>query len=1099
MSIEKPTELKIFVAYTSEGETEHNCLRNIVSEDLSITEIRRYFEVSIDVFDWSQVFPDAGRPQSLINAAIKNFDPDWIVFIFWHRFESDAGWGKTGIEEEWALSLEMKERGQGRPYVTAYFNEEEPPAFQVDESQLSDLQDFKSKVFSEHEALASKFCGTHDFEKKFRGHLTHRLLSNQNPAVDEKYNLRHELMSASRALLSWPSSLSNGKWIDRPEFQRIHQKIESETSSTTLILGEPGSGKSALLAKIGNRLAEGGVSTLAIKADFLSRDIANQDQLGEALNLSLSPQNCLLAIATSEPVVLLIDQLDALADLVDLHSGRLDVFLNLIHSLVDQKNVHIVTSCRTFEQDHDPRLRGLDLESVILECPSWEVVSGVLKENSINAEGWPADYQETLRTPQNLKIFLDINTGGGEHDSARSYHTLLDKLWKEKVLSDPENRPKLLEDMAIKMGEREELWLPIIHSEADLKTIKALISEDILVRTDDEKKICFRHQTFFEYARARAFIKREGSLSSTVFSRQDAFFIRPLLWNALRYLREADCPSYLREFELLWNDQTLRPHIKSLLIDFLGQLPQPNDREEMCLISELKKNKSNRYILSSVTGSHGWFLRLEKHYLPMLMNLPANEAINVLGLLIEAWKVSKDKVFKLLETYWLTDQSKDNLTWRLLGGLSEWTEKPIDICCQILERSDIDASAINDYASRVSAVLPDEAPRIVATYLRRKLKLARQQVVEAPPVLPEDPTVDQQAVFYLYNKNKHIEKLLESETNFYDLPAIAESAPRSFLKQLWSWFIDIFQQLAQNPHPFVIGYRDDYSLSTDLLDGDSHVHFEQTLMNSLQMAIKKVIESDPDYFLAVLEKWKNEDLLVVQRLFAKGLLNFCRDQPGRIFEFLCYDLRRLKLGDRHDCHLDSKKLISAVTPFLDASQLLQLEQHIENWSYYYGNPDSDDAQVRFDRIKWNRQHRLRLWRAFPKKYLSRERKAHIGEEERAFSDLQDWDIQDMQGGFIGSPISLEQMKKNTDTQLLEVFSEITDRTGSHHPREWMRGGIEQLAPVFLAMAKESPERVICLIEQMFPETNDKAVGKAIEGFAESNLSQTNKKNRLTWF
>jgi hypothetical protein len=51
---------------------------------------------SIDVFGWEDLPPDVSRPQSLINKAVEAFDPDRFVFIFWHRFGSDAGLYREG-------------------------------------------------------------------------------------------------------------------------------------------------------------------------------------------------------------------------------------------------------------------------------------------------------------------------------------------------------------------------------------------------------------------------------------------------------------------------------------------------------------------------------------------------------------------------------------------------------------------------------------------------------------------------------------------------------------------------------------------------------------------------------------------------------------------------------------------------------------------------------------------------------------------------------------------------------------------------------------------------------------------------------------------
>ena len=85
---------------------------------------------------------------------------------------------------------------------------------------------------------------------------------------------------ASSALLSWPTTLYADYWLPRAELDRLVASVGKEQSSTTLLLGPPGSGKSALLAKLGQTSVAAGTIVLALKADQLS---ANIDSLGSTL------------------------------------------------------------------------------------------------------------------------------------------------------------------------------------------------------------------------------------------------------------------------------------------------------------------------------------------------------------------------------------------------------------------------------------------------------------------------------------------------------------------------------------------------------------------------------------------------------------------------------------------------------------------------------------------------------------------------------------------------------------------------------------------------------------------------------------------------
>ena len=68
--------------------------------------------------------------------------------------------------------------------------------------------------------------------------------------------------AVSAALLNWPQEIG-GEWIERPEFDHLIDLTKRHEPSVTAILSEPGGGKSAILARLGKRLAAEGVVLLA--------------------------------------------------------------------------------------------------------------------------------------------------------------------------------------------------------------------------------------------------------------------------------------------------------------------------------------------------------------------------------------------------------------------------------------------------------------------------------------------------------------------------------------------------------------------------------------------------------------------------------------------------------------------------------------------------------------------------------------------------------------------------------------------------------------------------------------------------------------------
>ena len=347
------------------------------------------------------------------------------------------------------------------------------------------------------------------------------------------------------------------KWIDRPELTKIQEVENDQENPVICLLGSPGSGKTSLLAKLTNDSLEQGIQVLALKADLLPKKMTLDDWAKEQTGVDLPLKQVISYLANDQRIIVVVDQLDALADLVDLSSDRLNQFLDLIQWCAKQKNVSVICSCRNLEFHHDTRFSSLDAECIQLELPTWEQISDELNREGIeNSASWSDEFREVLRTPQHLKIFLDQYRDTGTQDVFSSYQLMLDKLWERKV-TKPEQRD-LLDQLTEHFIQEESIWSSTVQFESHASTIRELESVGILKR--DGARISFSHQTLLEHAKARLFTKTGQSLCNYVLERQDAIYVRPTIWSVLGYLRDADRSKYLLELEALLNAD-IRLHI----------------------------------------------------------------------------------------------------------------------------------------------------------------------------------------------------------------------------------------------------------------------------------------------------------------------------------------------------------------------------------------------------------------------------------------------------------------------------------------------------------------------------------------------------------
>jgi MinD-like ATPase involved in chromosome partitioning or flagellar assembly len=258
-------------------------------------------------------------------------------------------------------------------------------------------------------------------------------LNNPEPfTLSERAEAEAALAKTAPTLLDWPQTLTDGTWIERPELDELLARISGEPYSVTVLLGGPGSGKSALLARLGHQLgALQETVVLAIKADQLSPNIDDEQKLASAMGMEGALTDVVKRLAATDRVVVLIDQMDALADIADLRSRRLSVLLDVIKNLAKTPQIHVVASSRNFEYRHDPRFLQIEAKELDLKPPLWKEAQTILAAAGIPADHWPPDRQEAMRMPQALSVFLDLARELGSAGLvAPTYQGMLDQIWE---------------------------------------------------------------------------------------------------------------------------------------------------------------------------------------------------------------------------------------------------------------------------------------------------------------------------------------------------------------------------------------------------------------------------------------------------------------------------------------------------------------------------------------------------------------------------------------------------------------------------------------------------------------------------------------------
>lgn len=892
------------------------------------------------------------------------------------------------------------------------------------------------------------------------------------------------LLKASAVVLDWPRILPDGTAIERPELSQLLEVEADEEGHTKAVLGDPGSGKTALLAALAQELKAREIPFLAIKADVLDANIATEEDLQRDLGLSEPPSRLLERLSYRAPTFLLIDQLDALAGYVDLRTGRLSVLLNLIRTLGNRRNIHIVVSARRFEYEHDTRLKTVRAESVVLELPPWSTVLKILEENGIHAAGWPPDAQQVMRSPQSLATLLRL-TDASKAEPFAKYQKMLERLWSERILTRQNgNRlSRVAARIAEDMAERETLWLASSRYDDDIADVQVLLAEKILTtRTGSPGSIGFSHQTIFDFALARAFAQQEGRLSAYVRERAMSLFIRPKTWAALTYLRDVEPGAYDTELRAIWAIPNLRLHLRHLIIEFLGQQSAPA-RSETDILEAALQTDDRRAALLAIVGSRDWFAHLKNTEIARAMTTEA-EANVAAAILSRANEFASSDVLMLIERYWLPSKEFDGFTWHVLQNSGTWSESSLAIASTIVDRTDIAPFAFDNMVSTVGAERPLLAIKLVLARLGFLLRKAIARAEERTAARSSDDHDDSGLAGYLNSPWEPIQQIIEPSDGWDSLDALAKSAPAEFVAHIWPWFHEAMEYIKRYKKeteselsfalPYILDFRFQEEGTLDLP--------EPSLLGGLRAGTEAFAAQSRDAFVTWFDSVQNVNALPLQRLLAHTLSTLPEQYADKALAFLLGDSRRFNLGNVEDYSGTTKRLIEAVAPHWNDDQILDFVRVVVAFA---PRPEADrDAKLRQFFYRQIEQIRFELISGLPSDRLPPEADALLNQGERKFGDSKrgatflgpEW---------VGPSMSAEEMGKAADKDILNAFRELPDATGWDNPNAWLKGGNVQLSRAFAEFAKTNPERSIEIIRQFTPEAGERAAGYAIDAMAET--------------
>jgi len=456
------------------------------------------------------------------------------------------------------------------------------------------------------------------------------------------------------------------KWILDPIPENNNGKTDSKLP-IALLAGDAGIGKSVILKELLLELRSREIPVIGIKADrFYVKSIR---EFNEKIDLGDSIEKVILTIKKQyDKVVILIDQIDALAQSVSISTEYIDTFTKVICKLADFEGVRIVVSCRIYDLNYDNELKFYNNQEVFkVDLLTEENVNTVLEKLGINLSIVPKSLLELLRTPNHLNVFCKIQRSTIAFNEIRSLYDLYNLLWRTRIVAMPQHSKanglrcqELVYELASLMYSSQKILLSIspILIDKYLYELEHLKSNGIL--TEKSGEVHFFHQTFYDYAFARSFVESDKEVIDYLLENNQAIHIRSSLKMILGFLREKDPKKYIKflnevlfgdvgrkrvqksiknissvlknyttltkvlfsaihlvatkpkladhinELRLLFGATTYRFHLKLLLIDLLGFEKEPTQEEQQIATKIIANRRLSRFFFESASSSI-WF------------------------------------------------------------------------------------------------------------------------------------------------------------------------------------------------------------------------------------------------------------------------------------------------------------------------------------------------------------------------------------------------------------------------------------------------------------------------------------------------------------
>lgn len=882
---------------------------------------------------------------------------------------------------------------------------------------------------------------------------------------------------ANAELRAYPDEIA-GIHIERTEVAEIVTWIHQADPKEHLgvLLDQPGSGKTVVMHDVLMQLEGEKLPVLAIKADYLS-GIKDQEDLGKRLGLPASVEVCARTLAAEGRFVVLLDQLDALSLSLSSDQTTLDVVLSTILHLRGYENIRIVASCRIFDLNNDPRLSRIKVDRRFQLRPLDEnQLVYILQALGIDPTRLLPAHLALFAFPLNLEIYSHVVTNDNSQ-LRESYHSLQElygALWRKRIEVVPPNSPRPTERASavyrlVEVMQNKQQLVALLAVLDDYSEAATYLERVGFIRREGNHWLFF-HETLFDYCYTRHFVTQGRLLSHEILSSPQGLFERSKMVQVLAYLRGASVLAYRGELTKLLFADTLRSHLRLLLIGWFGSLPDPTADELHIARRLMRETEDRTRFFRAASSNEGWFDRLREETVPTMLQgndeLQINLATSYLATLI---RQRTEDVLSYLHPYLGTSEKWDERISLCLTNLKSWhSHQAIAMLCDLFRRRrTFRRETVYLYELRAN---PAVGCRVLRIYLDWRLDDILEQLQE-PERSEHQP-----------NESGHIEDRFAQERYLLGNHAIGklmatavETCPDKVLEYLLPWFSRATTTLSDPRYP-----EDDYPFDFIFASYwySDHLREGASFSRQIAAALCDLAKENPQTFRVLASELSKVESLAVQRVLVEAYLSnpsiYCEDA----FAYLSADSRRLNLGEPiENPHYDSGRLYIAIFPYLDEAKRQSLEEVILQLTPGWEQRNRGNRGIT----------QLTFLKGIPLERLSTKARRQRRELEDKFPDFKLQAPRGITGGTVGAPIEQDAQAKMSDDAWLKAMRRYDDDTVWGSPRkDFLKGGVIELSRSFTEQVKQDPRRFYYLAQRFDESISLRYVTAAITGLAESD-------------